>query len=407
MSSLDLIPDPSATPDDELSRWLAVADRLAEALRPDVVRRDRENALPHAQIALFREAGLLDLTVATRFGGQGASWRTALQVVRRIARTDAPVAQILGYHYAWLRIIDVVDTETAQQTLRDTVQHRWLWAGAGTSRLGLAQLKPAQGHAGYIGQASAAFATGAPVADRILVRGVDTETQRFVLAVADPRAPQFRLTDDWDVLGQRQSASHSVAFDDLPIAPADVLGVFAPLGQPTTPRMSLGVLFFQSLFTHLHLGIAEGALLEAADYVRDKARPWAHATVEKTTDDPFVQNAFGDYTARLQAVSALAERADRAVGWLVDHKDEITAQQRTQVAEIVASAKIVSIQAGLETTSHVFDLTGAKSTGAAFGLDRFWRNLRTMSLHDPLAYKLNEVGRYVLNGEAPEPSGYR
>lgn len=58
-------------------------------------------------------------------------------------------------------------------------------------------------------------------------------------------------------------------------------------------------------------------------------------------------------------------------------------------------------------TSAIFEYTGARSTAAAYGLDRFWRNVRTISLHDPVAYKRDEVGRYVLNGEAPTPSGVR
>jgi hypothetical protein len=49
---------------------------------------------------------------------------------------------------------------------------------------------------------------------------------------------------------------------------------------------------------------------------------------------------------------------------------------------------------------------GARSTSARYGFDRFWRNLRTHSLHDPVAYKQREVGRFQLLGEFPEPSFY-
>jgi hypothetical protein len=36
----------------------------------------------------------------------------------------------------------------------------------------------------------------------------------------------------------------------------------------------------------------------------------------------------------------------------------------------------------------------------------YWRNLRTHSLHDPIAYKKHEIGRFELLGEIPEPSWY-
>lgn len=406
MPHLDLIPDPSVVLSEALKQWLAVADKVSVLLRGDIVPRDRANELPRAQVALLREHGLLDLSVPARFGGKGVGWNTALQVVRRIARTDAPIAQLLGYHYAWLRIIEVIDSKVAQQALRDTVAHAWLWAGSGTSRTSLAQFSPEPG-GGYVANADAGFATGAPVADRLLVRGADTETQQFVVAIVEAKSPRVKITDDWDVLGQRQSASRSVRLDALPVAASQLLGVFGPVTEPPPPALSLGVLFFQLLFAHLHLGIAEGGLLEAAAYTRTRAKPWVHSGLEQTTQDPFVQNGYGQHLARLQSVSALAERADAALSWAVANRAELTGAERTQVAEIVASAKVVSIQFGLEVTGGLFDLTGARSTAASFGLDRFWRNLRTMSLHDPLAYKLNELGRFFLNGDSPVPSGYR
>jgi hypothetical protein len=45
-------------------------------------------------------------------------------------------------------------------------------------------------------------------------------------------------------------------------------------------------------------------------------------------------------------------------------------------------------------------------TALGEGLDRFWRNVRTHTLHDPVAYKRREVGRLVFEGELPEPTWY-
>ena len=56
--------------------------------------------------------------------------------------------------------------------------------------------------------------------------------------------------------------------------------------------------------------------------------------------------------------------------------------------------------------SKVYELTGARATSNAVGLDIFWRNLRTHSLHDPIAYKKREVGEYVLLYQVPVPTWY-
>jgi alkylation response protein AidB-like acyl-CoA dehydrogenase len=167
------------------------------------------------------------------------------------------------------------------------------------------------------------------------------------------------------------------------------------------------VLNFQLVFGALQLGIAEGALLEASEYTREHTRPWFHSTVERGRDEPFVLESYGGHVADVQAVSALVERGERALAWLYAQGKAVTPEQRAAVAETIASAKVRSTLTGLSVTGGIFDLTGARSTGTAFALDRFWRNLRTLSLHDPVAYKQYEIGQFFVNAQAPTPSGYR
>jgi alkylation response protein AidB-like acyl-CoA dehydrogenase len=66
----------------------------------------------------------------------------------------------------------------------------------------------------------------------------------------------------------------------------------------------------------------------------------------------------------------------------------------------------LATQAGLDVTQRLFEVTGARATSAHAGFDRFWRNIRTHSLHDPLDYKLNDLGEWFLNNRAPKPSFY-
>ncbi len=42
---------------------------------------------------------------------------------------------------------------------------------------------------------------------------------------------------------------------------------------------------------------------------------------------------------------------------------------------------------------------GARATSGKYGLDRYWRNLRTFTLHDPVDYKVRDIGNWVLNDE--------
>lgn len=76
------------------------------------------------------------------------------------------------------------------------------------------------------------------------------------------------------------------------------------------------------------------------------------------------------------------------------------------MAEEVASVKVVTTDTGLRVSAGIFEVTGASATRSAIGLDRFWRDIRIHTLHDPVAYKNRELGRYQLFGEVPEATWY-
>jgi alkylation response protein AidB-like acyl-CoA dehydrogenase len=79
----------------------------------------------------------------------------------------------------------------------------------------------------------------------------------------------------------------------------------------------------------------------------------------------------------------------------------LTWEARGELAELIAALKVASTDVALHVTSTVFEVTGARATSNAVGLDRFWRNVRTHTLHDPVAYKQREVGDHFLNGTHP------
>ncbi|MDF2443700.1 MAG: hypothetical protein JWR01_1903 [Subtercola sp.] len=425
MSSLDLLPDPSAVENAGTLRWFQAAQDVADELRRTVVERDHANALPLAEIELLRAAGLLQAGIPTEFGGAGLTWRVTSELVRIIGRSDASIAHILGYHYVWLRYIATFETPQSEQALRDTAESGWLWASPGSNReVGYPRITSGTGDGtgddfggsgtgdagngrGFVVHGDSGFATGAPVADRLFAITIDAESNEMVVVTVDPSSPRVTFSGEWDALGQRLSASQSIALDRLAVTEAQILKRFGDVTLGQTPRQSVGVLHFQLTFGILQLAIAEGALLEAAAYTREHTRPALHSTVERGRDEPFILNAYGDYLARVQGVSALVERAVGALEWLYALGDAATASQRTAVAEIIAAAKVTSTETALAVSSGLFDLTGARSTTRSFALDRFWRNARTLSLHDPVAYKRDELGRYFVNGEAPVPSGYR
>ncbi|GEK01239.1 hypothetical protein TNCT1_35150 [Streptomyces sp. 1-11] len=64
----------------------------------------------------------------------------------------------------------------------------------------------------------------------------------------------------------------------------------------------------------------------------------------------------------------------------------------------------------LETGNQTFEVTGARATAASEGLpllaQRPHTHTHTHTLYDPVAYKQLDVGRWVVQGELPEPTWY-
>ncbi len=67
----------------------------------------------------------------------------------------------------------------------------------------------------------------------------------------------------------------------------------------------------------------------------------------------------------------------------------------------VAAAKATTTEAALDASGTLFELCGASAARESLGLDRYWRDARTHTLHDPVRWKHHAVGDFFLNGTPP------
>jgi alkylation response protein AidB-like acyl-CoA dehydrogenase len=108
----------------------------------------------------------------------------------------------------------------------------------------------------------------------------------------------------------------------------------------------------------------------------------------------------------LDAAIALADRAALRVQAAWDRDVNLTVQERGEAAIAVFAAKAFATKVGLDITTRIFEVMGTRSTASKYGFDRYWRDLRTFTLHDPVDYKLRVVGNWVLNQELPVVTQY-
>lgn len=93
------------------------AKQVASLLHADEAIRDRGNVVPHRQVQLLKDAGLVTLLGPKSAGGGGLSWKQAYHVVRLVAQGDGSLAQLLGYHYIWFWAAALVGTDEQRQRI--------------------------------------------------------------------------------------------------------------------------------------------------------------------------------------------------------------------------------------------------------------------------------------------------
>ena len=158
----------------------------------------------------------------------------------------------------------------------------------------------------------------------------------------------------------------------------------------------------QIMHAAVEAGLARAALAETIRFVRDHSRPWKDAGVERASQDPYTLAAIGETQIRVTAANALLERA----GVLVDRAiAEPDADTVAAASVAVAEAKVLTTETALHAGSKLIELAGSRATLQEFGLDRFWRNARTHTVHDPVRWKYRAIGDYWLNGINPPRHG--
>jgi alkylation response protein AidB-like acyl-CoA dehydrogenase len=383
---------------------------LAERFRPVFAKiaegaldREADRRLPHEQVSWLREAGFGKIRVPRSYGGLGATLPQFFRMLIELGRADSNLPQLLRGHFGFV--------ETRLVHTDPGVRDRWLRRIAGGAIIGNAQselgnqsfwantttVSEAPDGTGWRLTGRKFYSTGSLFADWIYTTAaIDAARSATVLVPASARG--VRTLDDWDGFGQRLTGSGTTLFDDVEIAPEDV----EPYDNGQPPKSYL-IAFFQLVHLATLAGIGQAAVAEAAAFVRQRSRNLANPEYPSPKDDPLVQEVIGRITGAsfaadattLAAVAAVdevyqAEVAGHAAAELLDQAD---------AAVYAAQGQVIALVLGL--VNELFEVGGASAVTERFGLDRHWRNARTLASHNPVMYRDRIVGDRVLNGTSP------
>jgi alkylation response protein AidB-like acyl-CoA dehydrogenase len=373
---------------------------VCASLASTAVERDRQGGHAAAERALLRDSGLLTLAVPTQFGGQGADWPTILRAVRRIAVVDSSLAHLFAFQHLQVASLSFYGSAAQQQGwLTRTVRERWFWGNANNPAD--RRVTAEEFDEGWVLNGVKSFCSGAVGADVLLV-SAHLACGRQIVAVLSTDREGLQIQGDWNAIGQRQTDSGNVVFEDVLIQPEEVLDP----GPDGSAWASLRSTLSQAMLANLYLGLAEGAHQAAREHTRLWRRPWVLSNVEQATQDPYVLEKFGEFWVQLRAAEALADVAAQKIEAAWQRGPALTAEERGAASIAVATAKVVAARAALDIGSRLFEVAGTSSLQAPLGHDRFWRNARTHTLHDPIEYKLRDLGNWALNDLYPAQTAY-
>ena len=379
---------------------------LVAELQSRAVEVDRAGRYPTESIGRAHQAGVLESVAPRELGGCDLGPRGDMvgyfELLDGLSIGCSSTAQIIGVHNA------------AMATVKAIGSHRQLEFFAGEAAQSGAMFcylgsEPGQRlqhdgtrvrydsearrvAGGWIINATKNFATGSLGARYIMalcmVEGAE-DMSGVLLPVIPVTDPAVVIRDTWDNMGQRATTSGSCEIRECFVPDDGVIG-----GPGDFLRAKLLGALFQLSFAAQFNGIAQAAMNFTVDYLRHHAT--APRGLERAVDEPHVHGLIGEMSVKIEAGRALVRRAANMLGAV--ERDKVDAVSATTA---VYQAKCHATQAAVQIGSDLFRLCGARVTATKHDADLYWRNARTLTLHDNYDRQIGTVGRAVLGIASP------
>ena len=381
------------------AKFRPIFQRIADG----ALEREKTRTLPYEPIQWLKQAGFGAIRVPTAFGGDGVSQKQLFQLLIELAKADSNVAQALRGHFAF-----VEDRLTAHKTQsQDLWFQRFVqgeivgnaWTEIGKVEIGDVVTRVTENPQGQLvvnGQKY--YSTGTIFADWIDLFAWDETTNQHVIAAVPTQVPGIQVVDDWNGFGQKTTGSGTLTIQQVDISRDHIL--------PFEERFKYQTAFYQVVHLATLAGIAQSAVEAFTQEVRKRTRIFSHGNADLVRDDAQILQVIGKASAQAYAAEAIAlSTAEALDGAYISHfqNDAAADQQANDRAELESSqGQVVISELVLNLTTELFNALGASASTTEKQLDRFWRNARVVSSHNPLIYKQKVIGDWVVN-QAPLP----
>jgi alkylation response protein AidB-like acyl-CoA dehydrogenase len=377
-----------------------VLDATVRALAEAAPEADRVGQFPWIGIRAVHESGLLESTVATRYGGDGATLYDAAYILAALGRGDPSVALISGmtiFNHLGQAARNHWPEDLYKRLLAEGKQRPLLLNAArvepelgSPARGGLPATLARRTANGWSITGRKRFVTGAQGLTYFLVWAhTDEFPARVGTFVVSNGLPGIHVIENWNSLGMRATGSHDVEYTDVEIPAENVLELVDPSVAQQDNRAHAGITL---ALTAIYLGVAEAA---QAEFIR-----FAHERIPANLGYPI---------ARTERIVALSGEIDLLVsGARHIIFDALKAGQGD--VERLIRARLIAGRQLREAVQIAVRGIGNPGLGADLGLERHFRDIQAVLVHAPQEdTSISILGRAAFdrwNRDAVAPSSY-
>lgn len=380
-------------------------EELAERFRPlfaqirqGAIQREINRELPFEQIQWLKDSGFTALRVPTEFGGSGVSLPELFNLLIELGEADSNLVQAIRGHMGFVEgLLTSANTDRRDRWLPRVAQGELIgpaWSEVGDAKQ--TDFGTRVQHEGdhWVLNGSKFYTTGSLYADWIDV-GVSTPDGKGGGALIHRQGAGVTVLDDWNGFGQTLTASGTAHFDNVRVELPDL---------ELESKFLYATGFFQLFHFAALAGIGRALSGEVAQHVASRKRTYSTGNGPRAALDPQILQVVGQLRGAAYTSGAIVLKNAEALQRAFDSRsgDEAAELHANAIAELeVAQSQTVIIDLILNASTRLFDALGASATLQPLALDRFWRNARTLSSHNPRIYKDRIVGDFAVNGTLP------
>jgi alkylation response protein AidB-like acyl-CoA dehydrogenase len=382
----------------ESDELVARAAELRPLLTGNAERVENDRRLTDENIQALEESGLIRAVVPQRWGGAGVGMTTMVRLSVELAKGCPSTSWIHTIYSLGSWVATLLPDEGQEELFADGVPRS---IGVATPP-GAATARPVDG--GYVLSGSWGFASGAPHAQWAGVWMVPVEGRPPEEAIsAYMPASDFIVEDTWFVAGMAGTGSNHIVVNEAFVPHRRILPPQFMAGVETPGRRYGGAASDSWTLLPVLLLPAIGVFVGASTAVRELVsegagkRAITYTTFERQLDSHVVIRDIAEATLKIEAAELMMLRA-------AEETDRCAAQR--QPMDIAERARIRG-EAGFagqltrDAVDRLLSISGASSFAKSNPVQRYWRDLNTLSRHAFLTPNpcLETFGRSLLGVE--------